>query len=56
MVDTHQPPLGTVQGEKPAILYKTNPAFKLVNASSSGSWVQAIFAKQTAAHLFRLRL
>jgi hypothetical protein len=53
VVDTlHLRQLQGFHGSKPDKLYSTSPAFKFVNGSSNGSWVQMFICRQTAAHLF----
>ena len=58
MVDGHQPPGGGVQGDQsePVTLNKSSPAFKLVSASSNGSWVHIFILVQMGAYLLRFGL
>ena len=58
MVDTHQPPSGTIQGDQsePVALNRSSPAFKLVSASSNGSCVHIFICVQIGAYLLRFGL
>jgi hypothetical protein len=52
VVDGHPPHVEGVQGSQPAALKSAKPARRLVSGSRRGSWLQAMFAVHTSAHLF----